>query len=182
MSTGTEPPDPSNDRRPALSFKRLRTALHSKASMPLYLVPTLVVVLALPYVLTLLNPLESSRRPGSDGGGLGIKDLIRDVREELAESERARTKEEAAMFRVEEFDLEISFIVRADIKQAGKANYQVLTVDTEARTARENVQKLTLRMKAEPPTKGVASASAGPVKDSVGAELIGPVPTRRSPR
>ena len=89
---------------------------------------------------------EQNPMLGLRGVRLGIQDLIRDVREELAASEQARTDGgQAAMFRVEEFDLEISFIVRADVKQGAQASYQVLTVDSETRTARENVQKLILR-------------------------------------
>lgn len=138
----------------------------------------LYVVVALFAGLIAVQALYASRselqpRPANGGRDLGIEKLIKDVKTDLR---NATAGDDSALFEVKEFDLEISFVVRTDLSQSGAVNYQLVTADTESSIARENVQKLTLRMSAIPPKAGSAPASSSPLSPSSDPQQIGAVP------
>jgi hypothetical protein len=90
---------------------------------------------------------------------LSIKELIQQVRRELAESDLERRKEgRKAIFQVEDLTLEVNFIVTHSGKGGGGFSFQVLTLggaNLGGEKAYENqqVHKITLSLKAIPPTE-----------------------------
>ncbi|MFX0137178.1 MAG: trypco2 family protein [Candidatus Hodarchaeota archaeon] len=84
--------------------------------------------------------------------GLGIKDLVRRVKQELYEAEEEmRKNHEIPLFELKDFDLEISFMVQAQSTQKGKVEYHFVAVDNEIQTGSERIQKIKLHMIAAQP-------------------------------
>lgn len=101
--------------------------------------------------LMIFNHWRSSRpRPSSpDAPSVDIKDLITSVKSALAQIEQENiTKNEAALFEVKDFDLELNFIVRKDEKGSGRIETKVLTFGAEELYGSENVQKIKLHLTA----------------------------------
>jgi hypothetical protein len=91
---------------------------------------------------------------------LSLKELIRRVQEELAESQEEREKRgDQALFEVEKLVLEVNFAVTRSAKVNGRLEFKVLTLggvnaggghDYE----QQRVHKITLSLKAVPPAPG----------------------------
>lgn len=106
-----------------------------------------VIVILTPYVLKYLTRENTTPDLPSANRTLGIKQLISDVKAELYQLETERIeKKEAPLFAIKQFDLEISFVARANSRQKGGIEYQVVTADSEIETGIEKVQKLTLHL------------------------------------
>jgi len=151
-------------------LQEIKRFLRKKISIQL--VAVIVLVTLMPYILRYLNPSKIESIHYTDDGKLDIQKLITEVKSELYETEQARIKKgEASLFKLEDFDLEISFVVRANSKQGGSVTYQVVTVDSEIQTGLERVQKLKLHMKAIPPPEEQLPASSthlsGPPPDKI---------------
>jgi hypothetical protein len=87
---------------------------------------------------------------------LGIEDLTRKVKAELQQLEFDRiTKNEETLFRLKDFDLEVSFIIKASQKQKGEVKTEVVVVGAEQEHSREAVHKITLHMEMVPPHPAV---------------------------
>lgn len=89
-----------------------------------------------------------TKKSESFANQLQIKDVIRKVQQELTESQKER--EEAGilpLFEVDSLELEIHFVARQ--QREGKAGLSFAVVDAEAEHtySREQVQKMTLRLK-----------------------------------
>jgi len=143
----------------------------------LKLVVAVVLILLLPQIVPYIHsrfaqaPPPQARPPE----GLGITDLIRKVKQELAAAdEQARQNREAALFQMKDFDLELSFMVQARSVTHGKVNYELVAVDSETQTGSERVQKIRLHMTTVTPEHHVEAARA-PSPDSR-PRVIGPVP------
>lgn len=82
------------------------------------------------------------------GKGIGLKDLIRQVHEELALSEQEREEEGLApLFEVDGLDLEVHFVVREDESARGGIDLKVFSLGTELSGSSEQVHKITLHLK-----------------------------------
>jgi hypothetical protein len=88
---------------------------------------------------------------GKDTTGLEIESLIRNVKSELikADSERI-AKNEGALFKLRDFEMEISFTVRKVNRAGTKFDYKFVTVEGGTETGNEKVQKLILHWDAVP--------------------------------
>ena len=107
-----------------------------------------LVTLAYP-ILRQRSQMAASLGGGSPDQGLGVTELIKRVRDELAASEKdIQTHNEAALFEVKRFDLEISFVVTASSTVQGGFDYKVVTADSHSDTGSQRVQKLTLHFDA----------------------------------
>ena len=115
--------------------------------IPATLFYVVVLVMLTPYVLKYLTRGNTSLELPSADRTLGIKQLVADVKSELYQLETERIeKKEAPLFAIKQFDLEISFVARANSRQKGVVEYQILTADSEVQTGAEKIQKLTLHM------------------------------------
>ena len=170
------------ESRPLLvrTLQRARSLLARKG--PVYVVATLAAVALTPYVLAFLKPLVGPRGGSTQDEGLGIKELVAGVKEELVKSEEERIlRGEAPLFIVKDLDLEISFVIRASTKHSSGARFQVLVIDNELQTGAERIQKLTLHMTAVPPSAETQSlpATTKPLSNGrEGARVLTPVPPK----
>lgn len=119
-----------------------------KKRIPITFFVGLVVVILMPYILKYLTRGNIVLEPPPDNRVLGIKKLVSDVKSELYELEKDRIeKQEASLFEVTGFDLEISFVAKAGSQQKSGVEYQIVTADSEIQYGIEKIQKLTLHMK-----------------------------------
>jgi hypothetical protein len=80
---------------------------------------------------------------------LEISRLIETVKQELEAADQKReAKKEAPLFRVENFNLEIQFVVKQSKSGNAGVNFEVVTVGGQTDFSREQVQKITLQFKA----------------------------------
>lgn len=83
--------------------------------------------------------------------GIGIKDLIREVHEQLAVSEQEREDEGLSpLFEVAGLDLEVNFVVKEDASAHGGIDLKVFSLGTELIDRSEQVHKIILHLKAVP--------------------------------
>lgn len=84
--------------------------------------------------------------------GIGIKDLIREVHEQLALSEQEREEDGLPpLFEIDRLDLEVNFVVKEDASARGGIDLKVFSLGTELTGGSERVHKITLHLKAVPP-------------------------------
>ena len=94
----------------------------------------------------------------SDSNNLGITTLITSVKAELIEAEKQKMdKNEASMFTLEDFDIEIQFVVKSNLQQTGKANFEFVVVDNTTNIEFQKLHKLKLHMKAVEPQEIISS-------------------------
>jgi hypothetical protein len=149
-SLSSAPPGPRKSVRFLTRTLRGITSLLGQ-TLPIYVVLVLAIAILVPYVLPILIPWNRNGGAFTGDEGLGIEQLITGVKEELIKTEEARRlKADAPLFELKDFDLEISFVVRASSSHKGRASYQVLTVDSDVQTGSERVQRLRLHMTAVP--------------------------------
>ena len=105
--------------------------------------------------------LEDSSR------GLGIQTLVSQLRHELEQMEEDRlTHERGALFKVKDFDLELSFVIRKSQKDSAEIHPEVVTVGSEREFGRENTNKITLHMELVPPELVIIRPSEKPITGS----------------
>ena len=79
---------------------------------------------------------------------LQIKDVIRKVQQELIESQKEREESGILpLFEVDSLELEIHFIVRQQSEGRAGLSFAVVDAEAEHNYSREQVQKMTLRLK-----------------------------------
>ena len=79
---------------------------------------------------------------------LQIKDVIRKVQQELIESQKEREESGILpLFEVDSLELEINFIVRQQSEGRAGLSFAVVDAEAEHNYSREQVQKMTLRLK-----------------------------------
>ncbi len=122
-------------------------------------------------LILLAISVYNHRKDGSpDAGkaeGLGVKELIEEVKSELVKSEQSRmAANQASLFELKDFDLEIKFVVNERRTESGKIEYQVVTVGGETTFSSERVQTIKLHMTAVPPKAGQGRAVSAPADDA----------------
>jgi hypothetical protein len=152
--------------------------------VPMAFLVGLALIMLMPYILQHLTRGKIALQPPAADKSLGIKELVGDVKSELYQLEKDRVdKKEEALFEVTNFDLEISFIVRASSKQSGKVEYQVVTADTELQQGIEKIQKLTLHMKTVGEKRLPAEQTAFPsAKDLGDVQSVDQPPPKKGER
>ena len=131
--------------------------LHSASIIKILL--ALIVVLLAPVALRLVDlPHTPESQVINDiipatHQTLGVKDLIRAVKKELAEADQERDESnEEALFKVEQFELEINFMIGRHSTAGAELNVpEFIVIDKESKVAAERVQKIKLMMKVIPP-------------------------------
>jgi hypothetical protein len=119
----------------------------------------------------------ADRKKAALSSSIGVRDLVEKVRSELAETEQARLDRRApSVFQLKDFDLEVKFVIKEEMKQAGKIEYSVITVDNETSYSAEKVQTIKLHMSVMPPVKEEAGADSYDPTLANKATTIGPVP------
>lgn len=102
------------------------------------------------FIVALVMLFPVLRDPGVGLAGdkpLEVSALIRKVKEELQTAEHERLKKnELALFELQDFEMEIHFVVR----NTGEVSAEVIGIGSKADVGTEHVQKLTLRWKAIP--------------------------------
>ncbi len=118
------------------------------------------------------------------GKGLEISNLIRQVKSELEDAnDKMRQNNEAALFQVQSFDLEVTFVVQATTTSSGNTDFHFVTVDNRLETNSQRTQKMTIHMVVTPPEhvqKNVnVSGSNVPPSD---ATVLGDIPPKKGER
>lgn len=154
--------------------------LEKHVSVKVFLVA--LILLALPYLVRYIQPSpDRAAQIGkvSPDAPLDLDILIRKVKQELAAAEQERvTNREAALFELKQFDLEVSFVMRARSLGSGKVEYVPVVVSTELELGSERVQRITLHMIAAPRLSGSNPVITGHPKDDRDAEVIGQPPKK----
>jgi hypothetical protein len=84
-----------------------------------------------------------------DTCGIGITDLVREVKKELTQLEDSMVhRNENEMFRLKDMEMEISFVVRQTTSGKMGGSYEVVTVEGSRENSNEKVQKLVLHWNA----------------------------------
>lgn len=97
---------------------------------------------------------------------LGVTDMVRQVKAELEAAEQERIeRNEAALFLLESFDLEINFVLRNSSSRSVGFSPQFLVVNENTNVSTEKVQKLRLHMRASPPRGSTSEAISGVPSD-----------------
>jgi hypothetical protein len=123
---------------------------------------------ALFYFFNMHPELITAKPDDKDTSGLGIKDLIRKVKAELVDADHERiANNEDALFKLKDFEMEISYVVSKRYTAKGKFEYSLVTVEGEKETGTERVQKLHLHWDAVPEKSGSALPEEGPLNTTV---------------
>jgi|SRR5688572_5431643 hypothetical protein len=110
----------------------------------------IMILLLFPIVVFIVrnNPIPGK----AESKGLEIETLIRQVKSELMKADTARiTNNEKPLFKLRDFEMEISFTVRKNNNADAKFDYQFVTVEVGSETTNEKVQKLMLHWDAIQP-------------------------------
>ena len=108
----------------------------------------------------------------SPNTGLGLQDFVENLKTELEQMEsKRRVDGRAAMFRVRDFDLELSFVLKASEKSSGKIEARIVTAEMERELGREQTHKITLHMGMVPPEIVQIAPSSQPLSDEGAVQL-----------
>jgi hypothetical protein len=81
-----------------------------------------------------------------------IHDIIEKVRSELKQADEDRIRRnDAALFEVKSFDLEINFIAKTTEKQEGGVKTELIAISGGSESSLERLQKITLHLETVPP-------------------------------
>jgi hypothetical protein len=97
------------------------------------------------------------RGPAVDpsASGIGIPQLVEQVRSELIEADRQRIRDhQPAIFELRTVDLEVAFVVKRSDKLGSKFSVKVIDLDTAKESSSELTHRMTLHL-AIPPTETV---------------------------
>ena len=150
------------------------------ATNPLRIDLILGVLILILIAAMIYNHTNQSQPDTDRSEGLGVTQLITMVKEELIATEQTRqTLDQAALFELKDFDLEINFVVRNSRSADGKVGPQFLTVEAGMEVSSERVQKIRLHMSAIPskPMQTIMSPSAIPTPPD--AVPINPPPFKK---
>ena len=169
-----------------MSLEKIKQLLRNELTTRILLI--LVLLLGAPYLLRLVDfetlvgkqtaqkDLTSSEQP------LGVKALIQAVKNELYETDKERIeKDEAALFTVENFELEINFIVSNRTKGSAQLGPEFIVVNKEMDVASERVQKikLFLTVNREQERKSKVAREPFPAADLKTEDLVDPPPKKQ---
>ena len=146
--------------------------------------PKLDIIIAVGIIFLLVVMLYNHRRAAStsakDSAELGVQDLIEKVKSELIKTEQKRIDaEQAPLFELKDFELEVSFVVKTSNKESGKAEFEVVTVGGETEFSSEKIQKIKLHMTAVQPQLRQAASSMAPPQVEDSAIISDPPPEER---
>ncbi len=114
---------------------------------------------------TIINFRAHTKATGEiQANDIRIADLAQRVRAELEfmEADRLASGKDA-VFQLKDFDLEISFVVKASQKSKGELSTEVVTVGAESEASREKTHKVTLHMIPIPTQRFNTPATAEPI-------------------
>ncbi len=150
-----------------------------KSKVPLVAVVPLMLLLFLLFFRANADLPEISSQ--QEVPNLGIIELVSQVKSELeALEQQTRDRKEEFLLELKDFDLEINFIVRANIKNKVGVQYQVVTANMEREFGQERVQTIRLHMTPRPPVKSRSSASESPITgDADSIVILGPQKTTK---
>jgi hypothetical protein len=135
----------SPPRTRSLAF-RARDFIKKRVSAT-FIVALVLILLILYFPKYLGRGAQNLETPAADKA-LGVKEFIANLKSELSQLEEERNqRKEAAVFEIMDFDLEISFMVRASSQQKAGVEYQIVTADSEIEHGIEKIQKLTVHLK-----------------------------------
>ena|ERR1019366_9397132 len=116
-------------------------------------------------VSTALTPLEART-------SLGLQELVQSLKTELEQMESQRLSEKrGALFRVKDFDLELSFVLKHNSKDSAKLEYEILTAEMQRELGNEQTHKITLHMEVAPPTIAQFPPSTKPIPSDDAVQL-----------
>lgn len=102
---------------------------------------------------------------------LGVKELIDRVSAELDQVELARRNAGTEpVFKIDNFDLEIAFVIDDTSTTKGEAKYEVVTLGSETTNRRESIHRLTLHVSTIPEQAYTVNSSADHI-DTSGADV-----------
>ena len=109
---------------------------------------------------------------------IGISNLVERVRTELRQAEEKRLNDnDPSLFKLENVDLEINFV----IKHSGTANAGItlepVTVGGQTEVSAEKVQKVTLHLKTNPAERYQESSATGKFDQNEKFETVEPKPS-----
>lgn len=139
----------------------------------------IIIVILLLSVFTVNTVMQQEKMRTNEAKGLEISTMIRNVKHELFKADSLRiAKKEGALFRLKDFQMEISFTVRQVTKAGVNVGYKFVTVEGGSETGNEKIQKLILRwdaIKNEPKPITVTPS------DAIGVIKVVPNSTTKMP-
>ena len=165
-----------NEESPIKIWPKIRRFWRKR--VPLSLVVPIVLVALIPEILRHFQTRSTIQGIAGPEGRqvLGIKDLVQEVRAELAAVEaEMRNKNEKALFELTAFEMELNFVVKASSTVTGGVKTELVTAESEVQAGSEKVQKLTLHWKAAEPEK-IDGRAMGPSPTGV---IVTPAPPKK---
>lgn len=119
-----------------------------------YFAVAMLIIMAGPYISFYLPWNRSISPSGSTDKDLLITEVIRQVREELYNAQVAWNETgENAMFEIDYFDLELSFVLKKSAQAGAKSELQLMAVSSSSQIDTERIQRIKLHMIALPPQR-----------------------------
>lgn len=157
--------------------KRYRAKVASWLVMVFATAATVVLIghFLLPHTMELIKPsVKEIRSAGDENQQYGIQEIISAVRSELIATQSSLiANEEDAMFQVETFDIELSFVVAQGVKvNATVEAPKFLVVGTDTDYKKEQIQKIRLHLSVDkPPPWSDANVDEIPMSDEKTKDL-----------
>jgi K+ transporter len=131
--------------------------------------PKLDVIFAVGIIVLLIFMIYNNRKSTlvetDNSTRLGVQELIEKVKSELIATEKKRVEaNEAPLFMLQDFELEINFVVKENTTQKGDFDFKVITVGSAADYGSEKTQTIKLRMTAAQPQHQETPALDAPDK------------------
>lgn len=110
------------------------------------------------------TPAPAAAAPIDKRTTLGLQELVQSLKGELEQMESKRlSQQQGALFRIKDFDLELSFVLKRSEKDSSKLEYEILTAEMERELGAEQTHKITLHMEVAPATVVQTLPSAQPL-------------------
>lgn len=131
--------------------------------------PRLDLIFAIGIIALLASMIYNNRKSTlavpDNPGRLGVQELIEKVKSELVGTEKKRVEaNESPLFMLQDFELEINFVVKENTAQKGDFDFKVVTVGGAADYGYEKTQRIKLRMSVVQPQQQETPALDAPDK------------------
>lgn len=111
-----------------------------------------IIILFLINFLAYTHLFRSKNSDSQEVQEAEIHDIIEKVRTELKMADENRiSKNEAALFEVKTFDLEINFVAKTTEKESGEIKTELIAISGGNENTVERLQKITLHLETVPP-------------------------------
>lgn len=111
----------------------------------------LLVILMVGFLLSSRGLFRSAKTAVSSSD-IGLSKLVTELRSELENMEQERaSKQQSALFRIKNVDLELNFVVKVDQTNKNELKFEAVTVGLDQSASLERSDKITLHLEIDSP-------------------------------